>query len=53
MQEISAQLPRYTELAAFLKKRADAEQAAQEARAAYTIGPDRTEKPELIKEIID
>lgn len=37
----------------FANNKAKAEAGAQEARAAYTIGPDRTEKPELIREIID
>lgn len=37
----------------FANNKAKAEAGALEARAAYTIGPDRTEKPELIKEIID
>ncbi len=37
----------------FGNNKAKAEAGAEEARAAYTIGTDRTEKPELIKEIID
>ena len=37
----------------FGNDKAKAEAGAEEARGAYTVGPDRQEKPELIKEIID
>ena len=37
----------------FGNDKAKAETGAREARTAYAIGPERPEKPELIKEIID